>query len=507
MISRRNLIKAALATCAGGALLNQAFEAEADAGAPMRFVVFHDNIGITARMGNPRAPGQPDWSDATAMLPTASNWELSPVMAPVAAYKDQMIPLVGLSMRSAGVTQATANGGGHGHLWTNALTASPRIFHNRPGGGSIDQIIADGLTAQGVLTPLHSLQVGVTSERPTRPSFRPDGTNLPPVWQPPNVYDAVFSPVLRASAAERGRLGQRWAEAHRLSSTLSSVRADMLTGDQRSRFERHQELRAAHQARLMALLDVDAMVPDRDALLGPWTSPGRYNRAPDDIDAAMAWEMTESINTELVALALQLDLTRVAVVSNGTLPETLWQPTGDEPFRRQLFSLDWHAFHHSAVGAEIQLGERGENYMREYHRRKNESLRLLLDSLNSKVDSDGNTVFDNTIVLVASEMASAAHDYRSLRWSLIAGHRAAECLGVETGSPLLLPRASRDDESVPFSEWSQARGAFRGASTAQLFTTLAQAFGVESAIGPESLRPSPLHLEDPTRTELPLFTA
>lgn len=501
MISRRDLIKAALATCAGGALVNRAFRAEADAGAPTRFVVFHDNVGITARMGNPRAPGQPDWSDESATLPTASSWELGPAMTPLAAYKDRMIPLVGLSMRSAGVTQATANGGGHGHLWTNALTASPRIYHNRPGGGSIDQIIADGLTAQGVLTPLHSLQVGITSRTASRPVFRPDGTNLPPVWQPPDVYDTIIPPILRRSTDERARLGQRWAEAHRLSTNLSGVRVDMLTGDQRRRFEQHQALRMSHQERLIALLNVDAIFPDRETLLGPWSTAGRYNSAPNNIDAATAWQMTESINTELVALALQLDLTRVAVVSNGTLPSAHWRPGGGEPFRQSLFGRDWHAFHHDAVKPDMLLGAPGESYMLEYHRRKNESLRMLLDNLSSKDDSDGNKVFDNTLVLVSSEMASAAHDYRTLRWSLIIGRCAAERMGIETGAPVFLDRENSDGR-LPFEEWIRTRN-HRGHSTAQLFTTLAQAFNVESAIGPEAFRPTPLDLEDPMLSELP----
>ncbi|MEM9862550.1 MAG: DUF1552 domain-containing protein [Myxococcota bacterium] len=519
-ISRRDWMRV-LGAGVGAAslpLLSRLSSAQED-GAPLRFLVLYDHTGFTHHFARPRRPGEADWrdGDAPGALPSADAWELGPAFSPFAAYRDLMVPIEGMDSRSARIPQAPAGGGGHGHLETNALTASPRVYLNRPGGASIDQIVADGLFAQGVVTPLHSVRVGFAMTRaPGSPLFRNDGTRLPFTYQPPNVYDTLFPPEMIAESSERMRLGERWAAAEALGREIADARERQLTGDQRRRYALHRELRSAHQERLLARLGglpMGASAPDREVLLQEWRSPGRYDRAPSEIEGLRAWELSASANAQMVSLALQLDLTRVAVVGNNWLPYELWQPPGEEAYRPPSRSgasdgtfgtLQNHAFHHELVSYNHSHGERGERYMTYYHQRVNEPFVRILDALRDATDSDGSSVLDNTVVLFAGQMATPAHTGDQLHYGLLLGANAARHMGVTTGRPLLLQRGQREGEPMDAEEW-RTRNNHRGPSHAQLFQTLGEAFGVDPAMGPEWLRPSPMDLNEAEGTALPPF--
>ena len=210
--------------------------------------------------------------EGAAAMPTETEWELPPAWAPLAGYESRMINFEGMDMRSATLPSATADGGGHGHLQSNALTAAPRIEHNRPGGASIDQHIADGLAANGVVSRVHSINVTVGTGNPNGSgTYRPDGTEVPSLIQPPIIYDRLFPEELQASAEEQAAAARRRTASANLVQSLSSGLISRLPQQQRLRVEAHMQLHTDLQARLG--LRVAGAIPDRASTLGVWSEP------------------------------------------------------------------------------------------------------------------------------------------------------------------------------------------------------------------------------------------
>ena len=508
-MKRRDLIKGlGLSAAAVGlpSILSSRVRA-GDGPCPLRFVVFYEKHGYTPRFARPRALGQGDWMEGAAALPgeNLGEWELAPAFASLAGYEDRIINIEGMDMRSATLPSATADGGGHGHLQSNALTASPRIEHNRPGGPSIDQYIADGLADLGVLSRVHSIGVTVTARGVNGTgTYRPDGTVVPSLMQPPIIYDRLFPEELQASAEEQALAARRRTATSDLVQSLSSGLIRRLPAQQRQRVEAHMQLHSDLQARLG--LRVAGAIPDRATTLGSWTEPLPYvnesSLASIGLDALSTYNMTRDVNIGLVAAALHADITRVAVIGSEWLPDALWDfESGDaETGRMGTFGvLGNHGFHHEVVD-EAALGAMGDEYIVRYHQRTTDALRHLIDTLAALPEADGSTLLDNTIILHATEMANPAHRWQMTHWQVIGDAQGQ----FRTGRTLLYDRVQDEgnerERVVAPSEWgTQPRGTViyhqHGPTHGQLLATMANAMGIEtSTFGEASICPGPLDL-------------
>src|SRR5262249_29809571 len=179
-----------------------------------RFVLWFNGNGIPERYWIPSEEG--------------SNYELTPCLAPLAAWRKDIHVL-------SGVDNAAASGKGNGHTNSMSGLMTGLNFTGRgPSGPSIDQIIAGKI---GGDSRFRSLQIGVAQESfgesmQRNMSWAGYERALPPEMIPHRLFDRLFG------AREEG-----WVDRKR--SILDVVRADAamleksLPGDDKARVDEH----------------------------------------------------------------------------------------------------------------------------------------------------------------------------------------------------------------------------------------------------------------------------
>lgn len=499
-MNRRDYMKAlGLSATAVGlpGILSSIQRARAGDECPLRFVIFYEQHGYAQRFARARRPGQDDFIFAGGTPPgeASGDWTFGPAFEPIADYKSRTIQLAGMDMLSARLPNATADFGGHGHHKTNALTSSPRVSHNTPGGPSIDQYIADGLAAQGIVSRVPSAAVAISGRGTGQtPVYRPDGTPVPCLVQPPTIYDRFFPAELQASGEERAMQAARRTSAANLVESLGTSLTRRLSRDQRSRAEAHMQLHRDLQARLA--VSTMGAIPDRESSLGIWSEALPYindnSRRDLGVDELGMWQLTKDINIGLVAAALHADITRVAVVKSDWAPDaSIDFRSGDEErmIDGTFGRLNLHAFQHE-VENEPNLGAAGDEMMIRYHQQTTSTLKQLLDTLASLPEDNGTSVLDNTIVLCATEMADPGHRPNLLNWHVIGDAQGQ----FRTDRSLILERRARSDNAVAAIDGNYGRNT-TGPGHGQLFVTLANAMGVPTeTFGEPSICPGPIDL-------------
>src|ERR1700723_1401632 len=139
-----------------------------------RFVLWFNGNGIPERYWIPTEEG--------------SNYELTPCLAPLAAWRKDVHVL-------SGVDNAAASGKGNGHTNSMSGLMTGRDFTGRgPSGPSIDQIIANKI---GGDSRFRSLQIGVAQESfgesmQRNMSWAGYERALPPEMIPSRLFDRLF---------------------------------------------------------------------------------------------------------------------------------------------------------------------------------------------------------------------------------------------------------------------------------------------------------------------------
>lgn len=193
-----------------------------------------------------------------AAVGTGDSWQLSPIMAPLAPVKDRVLALGNVSNTAPFMTDDDPDGtnllDSHPMLAASTWTAtSPSWLTN---GISVDQVIANNIAAGPTATPIHSLQVGLSTQdsvidilpavHARSISWRSESEPLYKVVNPQAVFDRLVAAdaaepndpaaeqrrALRKSALDylqestlglQARLGK--SDRVRLDSFLSSVRS------------------------------------------------------------------------------------------------------------------------------------------------------------------------------------------------------------------------------------------------------------------------------------------
>src|SRR5689334_20898883 len=227
-VSRRSLLKGL--TAAGARIvvglpplasmfnaLGTAYAAPADGAAKpieSRFVLWFNGNGIPERYWIPSEEG--------------SNYEMTPCLAPLAAWRKDVHVL-------SGVDNAAASGKGNGHTNSMSGLMTGLNFTGRgPSGPSIDQIIAGKI---GGDSRFRSLQIGVAQESfgesmQRNMSWAGYERALPPEMIPHRLFDRLF-----------GTREEGWVNRKR--SILDAVRQDAanmkkrLPGDDQARLDEH----------------------------------------------------------------------------------------------------------------------------------------------------------------------------------------------------------------------------------------------------------------------------
>ena len=350
---------------------------------------------------------------------TEKNFTLNKVHQPFAPLKDNLVIFDGITIGT------TSNqGSAHMRAKTSNLTSWPNKGGNgRSEGQSIDQAIADKI--QGP-SRLRSIEAGVFVRGNYRDAmfFSKPGQAALTEDDPAKLFARVFSagvpstgPSTTDPLAEEEFKRQWMRRKSIIDSTLVEYRrlADRVSRTNRTRLDNH----------VSAIRDLEkAIAPGAGS--GAATMGCKQPTAPEIGD----FVKESRAQQDILLMALACDLTRVANLHYLT--------------NKVVFS--W-------------VGATGGTHHDISHRQKTQSDNLpaldaintwyatqvvyIVDRLKAMPDVDGRTVFDNTIVFWANELALGSHKFERAPYMLVAGKFPLPGGGfLQTGRYLAYPKGT-----------------------------------------------------------------
>lgn len=373
---------------------------------PRRVVFVYNGDGLLLGSWEPRPL-------AGRSATTATDWQLGPILAPLADYRDQMIFFENLDMVSIR-SDPTPASNAHSAGATHAMTAAFRRSGNSPGGISIEQFIARELNKNGPLTPLPSLEVACTAHHVEGEAFtKGNGERVPVLIRPTEVYQRLFPnpPNAALVKAEQDRRLQAF-----LQEEFRTAEARVVSGD-RDKLQRHGRAVNDLWQRVTLSGTRDAYRPPASIVDPARTLNWNYN-APRETAWAERFEVASSLNMRLVAAAFHTDTTRVALVDLVAPPESLWGYRNGDFGSTDAHDLT-HKVHDSRA-AQSSNAQARDAIFRE-GRLKVEKIKILVDELARLREPDGSRLLDHTLVVVVSQIANGSHATDRLSWFTIGG--------------------------------------------------------------------------------------
>jgi hypothetical protein len=369
---------------------------------PRRFVAVYAGNGMTMSQWNP---------------PMEERLTLSPILQPLHDVYDQTIVLTGLHSNTVDLVQ---DGGIHPRCQTAWLTATlaRKADYNLQAGTSVDQIAARSI---GNDTQLASLELAIESAEGLSGncafgygcaynntiSWKSPETPLPMEDNPRAVFERIFG------ASDSTDPGVRLAQIRKNRSILDSVLTTVssiqpkLSVDDRRRMDQYLEAVRDVERRIQrAEQQVSQELPVVDQPAG---IPG-------------AFEEHAKLHFDLLALALQTDVTRVGTyllareLSNLSYPE-IGVPDSHHPLS-----------HHGNDAAKmVRLAKLNGFHMRMFAH--------FVEKLKATPDGDG-TLLDSTISMYGAGIGNSnLHDPHNLPTVVVGG----KALGLRGGRHVMHP--------------------------------------------------------------------
>jgi hypothetical protein len=351
-----------------------------------RFVLWFNGNGIPERY----------WIPAE----TGTNYNLTPCLAPLAPFRNDMHVITGLDNFAAGLP---GPGNGH-HNSMSGLMTGTRFTGRGAGGPSIDQAIAAKIGGE---SRFRSLQLGVAQESfgesiQRNMSWSGFDRALPPEMLPHRLFDRLF-----------GRREEGWVNRKR--SILDVVLEDAaalkkeIPKDDQARVDEH----------LAAVRDVERAIT---------SLPPEYRRIdPPEYEDMKDWPRIAKLQSELLANAL---ITRQTRVASYMLTKC-----------QSICRFPWLGFtaarHHDYTHADGRApgadGVEGQRIMRDICRWHVEEFAYLLGRLKSTPEGDGN-LLDHCCLVYVHEHAEANPHKNNGLGLIVAGHAGRLATGMHTES-------------------------------------------------------------------------
>jgi len=331
------------------------------------------------------------WTPST----TGSNFEISPILKPLAPFKKHLTVVSGLENRNAiGPVHALAPG-----TWLSCV--HPRATQDPLGGPTVDQIAARSI---GQDTPLPSLECAIEGRGGGGScdrdfgcsyagtiSFRTPNTPLPMETDPRKLFQRLFGQG--DTPEERKRLTHQYSsvldlvteEAADLQKTLGATDRAMLNDylDTVREIERRVEKMEAHDLSHVKVPDAPAGTP-------------------------ASFEAHITLMFDLVALAYQANMTRVfSFMMAAEVSGLTYNQIGVNDAFHPLS-------HHNNEQAKMDKLTKIQTY-------HTDILAKFLNKLDKMPDGDG-TMLDHSIILYGSNMSNSnAHNHYPLPTALVGG--------------------------------------------------------------------------------------
>jgi hypothetical protein len=321
---------------------------------------------------------------------TETDFTLSPVLKPLAAYRDRLLLFDGITNDSSLNPQFGGHQGSHasmisGRPFTIKEDEVGDVFEKmRPGGPSLDQVIAEKL-AKTSNNKFQSIQLGVMNgDVPNKfhqvASFTSQTGLLPAQKNPSLVFDMLFKDAVLggsdASAAELLKL-RRKSVLDSVAERYAALNAKLGASD-KARVDQHlTSIREIEKQLLNSNTSSSCKIPNRP--LATLSSSGDLRAY-----AKAQWD--------LMAIALACDLTRVASL--------VWFGTGGGNYTYDQIDsnlkLNHHDLSHLADPAALTTinGFIAEN------------VGYLMTALDRYKDANGGSLLDSTMILWWNELGT-----------------------------------------------------------------------------------------------------
>jgi hypothetical protein len=412
-IDRRSFLRGAGATLALPWLeIMTAGARAAQATAPKRFVTFFQPNGVFPKAWNVTGTGR--------------GYELSPILQPLADYREKMLVLSGID----------SVGAGHVKLTGAFLTGT--AIEDGVNGVSVDQVIAQHI---GRSTRFASVELGTEPPRQGLAGDDPISLANTVSWSSPTQR---ISPEISPSAAfDRLFRDPSSPEAQRAALQRRSVVDAVLNDAKRLQKQASGRDRQKIDEYLAGIRSVEVQIERTLQPPEPEWRPLRaptLQRPPSGIPVSKQDHMR--LMMDLLVLSLQTDTTRVATFMSA------------HGFSRQNFTfLDGVKNDHHGMSHHKNLKTLVDEYTA-VSRWYAEQVRYLLSKM-AAIEEGNGSLLDNSVVLYGSEMKDGnGHIKEDLPLVLLGGNN----LGLRTGQHLPFPKRT---------------------GLADLHLTLAQRFGAE----------------------------
>ncbi|MCX4239574.1 DUF1552 domain-containing protein [Paraliomyxa miuraensis] len=337
-----------------------------------------------------------------------TDFQLSPILTPLAAHKGDLLIVGGVDMLSAMAPNENGSSPGDAHQkgTGQCLTATELLPGNFIGGGgqsagwaggiSVDQEIAKHI---GQDTPYGSLELGVAVQAASvsgRIAYRGPGQPLPPENSPYSAYQRLFGDSLGEPLEIERRIARRQSVLDVVADDYGKLRG-RLGGEDRDKLHNH-------------LLSIDAIRERLDKAViefGDACQPLELG-AMLDVDKIENMPIVGSLQMDLLAMAFACDITRVA-----TLMWTHSTSSAVLSFIDPAIKDGHHALAHK--GDEDTVKVHHNTLINTWYASQ---LASLIDRLKAIPEGDG-TVFDNTVILWTNEQSRGNnHDRHDLPYVL-----------------------------------------------------------------------------------------
>jgi hypothetical protein len=333
-----------------------------------------------------------------------TNFELSPILSPLAPFKDQVIVPSGLAHRNA---ESMGDGNGEhsraSGVWLNGVHPKRTEGADVRAATTIDQVAAREL---GRDTPLPSLEValensyvvgncdnGYSCVYTNTISWRTPTTPLPMEHNPRVVFELLFG--------EGGTSSQRLARMAEDRSILDAVTQDI------ARLERSlgNGDRARVDQYLDAVREIERRIQRAEAQAGESTLPPTLDRP---VGIPEKFDDHAKLMYDLEALAFQADITRVFTFLIGR--EQTNQAYPDIGVPDPHHAMSHHGHNAEKLDKYAKIGT--------YHI---QLLSYFLEKLKATPDGDGN-LLDNSMILFGSGISDGdQHSHVDLPLVLVGG--------------------------------------------------------------------------------------
>lgn len=346
----------------------------------------------------------PNGTIAHNFWPKGSEWDftLSPILAPLAEHKDDLLILRGIDMLSSLDGPGDAHQKGTGQCLTATKLLDGDFAGDAgqsagwAGGISIDQRVANHF---GTATPYASLELGVAVEGSTvasRISYRGPGQPLPPENSPYAAYQRLFADALQ-DPVEVERLANRRRTVLDAVAEQHKQLRDRLGVEDRDKLDSH----------LLAVEEIRARLDQPTMQFGGVCQPLDQGKVVEP-ELVANLPIIGRLQMDLLAMAFACDLTRVATL--------MWTKSAATPvysFLDPKIVEGHHSIAHKGDEDELKVAQNTKINVWFA-----EQLAYLIGALKAIPEGDG-TVFDNTVILWTNEQAKGNnHDRMDMPYVL-----------------------------------------------------------------------------------------